>query len=351
MVQTRSTTATVSTPSVGPGASHHIPTDSQTGATTAQEEETRYNTPSSQATTTVPDQLAGSDLPRSALRSDDDEGEQAKEFGKWRDGTGISQAHWGNIFNSNGVGAGSFDHLEVEEPDWTPEDFEKFDRTNDLRETIKDVKTARKSEVSVCGPHSGFQLTVTGDARAGAEDIFIDDSERLYPQEPSVAGHSPYGSFEGNPQSAIMSITRPTSDVAMEDAETASRAASEETDDDTADLAASQDPMGEEKIVGNKDKLQEPAHDEIPIQAGVEPSETSSTAYNLASLGDSIATTSEGQSSTAGDSSSMPARRKGLERSYMPISYREITNLAPDSETLHVRGKGVRKGERLKYTG
>lgn len=350
MVQTRSTTAAVSIPSVDPEASHHIPTDSQTVAT-APEEETQYNTPSSHATTTVLAELAGSDPPRSALRSDDIEGQQAKEFGEWRKGTGISPAQWGNIFNSNGVGARSFDHPEVEEPDWTPEDFDKFDRTNDLRETMEDVETARKSEVSVCGFHSESQLSVTGDARAGSEDNAMEDSDKLHSQEPSFAAHSPYGTFEENPQSAIMSITRPTSDVAMEDAVTASLAASKEMGDNTANLAALQDAMDEDQSVADEDGFHEPAHDDIPIQAGVKPSETSSTAYNFSSLGDSIATTSEGQSSTAGISSSIQTGRRGYERSYMVISNMELSRLAPDSNTdFEVKGKRVRKGAPVKYT-
>lgn len=343
MVQTRSANTAIPTPSVDPGPSHHSPTDSQAGGTSAQEE-SHYDEPPSQVTIIV--------APEATDKEDDTEGGKAKDFGLWRNGTGISPAHLRSLFNGNGVEEGSFDHPQFKEPEWTPEDFDEFDDANGvcLRETMEGVDTAKKSEVSVCGSDSELQWSTTGEGGAGAEDNPMEESDKLQSQEPSFAGHSPYGSFAENPQSGTMSIIKPESDVAMEDAETASRAASEEMGDDTADLAASQDAMEEENSVANKDEFHEPAHDDIPIQSGVKSSETSSTAYNLASFGDSIVTPIDGQSSTAGISSSMQEGRKGPERSYMPISYREITNLAPDSETLHVRERRLRKGKPVKYT-
>jgi len=344
MVQTRSTTAVVSTPSVDPGPSHHTSTDSQAGGTSAQEE-SHYDEPPSQVTTII--------APEATDNEDDTEGGKAKDFGLWRNGTGISPAHLRSLFNGIGVEEGGFDHPQVEEPEWTPEDFDRFDDANGvcLRETMEGVETAKKSEVSVCGSHSGFQLTVTGDARAGLEDSPMEESDKLQSQEPSLAGPSPHGSFGENPQSGTMSIIKPESDVAMEDAENASRAVSEEMGDDTANLAASQDAMEADESVANKDESHEPAHDDIPIQAGVEPLETSSTAYNLTSLGHCIVTPIDGQSSTAGIPSSIQDGRKGPERSYMVISNRELSELAPDSKTdFDVKGKRPRKGTPAKYT-
>ena len=294
------------------------------------------------------------DPPRSKVHTDDIEGEEAKGFGEWRDGAGMFPAHWKYPFNGNGVEEGSLDHSQVEGPEWTPDDFD-FDQHDQgapspETEKMEGVETAEKTEITVHdsdleSQSSSYSQVIGGDEKAETKDEVMDDIGGTGSQEPSLSAHSPHRSFEVNTQSVTASIIRPESDLAMEGA------ASEEMGDDTANLAALQDAMDEDQSVANKDKFHEPAHDDIPIQAGPEPSETSSTAYNLASLGNSIATTFEGQSSTAGDSNLMQEGRKGPERSYMVISNRELSELAPDSKTdFDVKGKRPRKGTPAKYT-
>ena len=167
MVQTRSTTAAVCIPSVGPGASHHNPIDSQAGETISQEEEIHTDTPPSQATTAVvATRPSRGDPSQSQIHSDDTEGKQAEDFGRWRHNTGLSRQHLKSLFHGSEVGhAGNFYHPETEEPEWHPDDFDDLDDANHSPETMEGVETAEKSEISVRGSDSELQSSLTGDGR------------------------------------------------------------------------------------------------------------------------------------------------------------------------------------------